>query len=212
MTPSCLAERWLSGRKQRFAKPSYGQKLYRGFESPPLRQKHRTIETLKGVRMHWGQKVILNTVRRQWGPVANGVLWGIAVWSAYGILDFAFFYSSQLFESDQAVFTPIAWKLNAVCLCFYIAAGAVAGAVSTAAAVRLAPGAIRKFGACALPASLTAVITWLPRSQPRQESAASESARSWSRLCSRLPCFGRCGSRTRRQPPGRNSVLSYCGF
>src|SRR5437899_1660544 len=31
-------ERWLSGRKQRFAKPSYGQKLYRGFESPPLRQ------------------------------------------------------------------------------------------------------------------------------------------------------------------------------
>jgi hypothetical protein len=30
-------ERWLSGRKQRFAKPSYGQKLYRGFESPPLR-------------------------------------------------------------------------------------------------------------------------------------------------------------------------------
>src|SRR4051812_26891542 len=36
----CVAqpERWLSGRKQRFAKPSYGQKLYRGFESPPLRQ------------------------------------------------------------------------------------------------------------------------------------------------------------------------------
>ena len=30
-------ERWLSGRKQRFAKPSYG-KPYRGFESPLLRQ------------------------------------------------------------------------------------------------------------------------------------------------------------------------------
>jgi hypothetical protein len=36
-TDAYLAERWLSGRKQRFAKPSYGQKLYRGFESPPLR-------------------------------------------------------------------------------------------------------------------------------------------------------------------------------
>src|SRR3954452_17786785 len=31
-------ERWLSGRKQRFAKPSYWQNRYRGFESPPLRQ------------------------------------------------------------------------------------------------------------------------------------------------------------------------------
>ena len=31
-------ERWLSGRKQRFAKPSYGLNRYRGFESPPLRQ------------------------------------------------------------------------------------------------------------------------------------------------------------------------------
>ena len=30
-------ERWLSGRKRRFAKPLYGQKPYRGFESPPLR-------------------------------------------------------------------------------------------------------------------------------------------------------------------------------
>src|ERR1043166_4341505 len=32
-----FTERWLSGRKQRFAKPSYGQKLYREFESLPLR-------------------------------------------------------------------------------------------------------------------------------------------------------------------------------
>jgi hypothetical protein len=31
-------ERCLSGRKERFAKPSYGQKLYREFESLPLRQ------------------------------------------------------------------------------------------------------------------------------------------------------------------------------
>jgi hypothetical protein len=38
-----LAERWLSGRKQRFAKPSYGQKLYRGFESPPLRQSSSSL-------------------------------------------------------------------------------------------------------------------------------------------------------------------------
>jgi hypothetical protein len=36
--PISSPERWLSGRKQRFAKPSYGLKLYRGFESPPLRQ------------------------------------------------------------------------------------------------------------------------------------------------------------------------------
>ena len=35
--PISSPERWLSGRKQRFAKPSYGLKLYRGFESPPLR-------------------------------------------------------------------------------------------------------------------------------------------------------------------------------
>ena len=32
------AERWPSGLRQRFAKPSYGVNLYRGFESPPLRQ------------------------------------------------------------------------------------------------------------------------------------------------------------------------------
>ena len=30
-------ERWLSGRKQRFAKPPYRVNWYRGFESPPLR-------------------------------------------------------------------------------------------------------------------------------------------------------------------------------
>src|SRR5579872_7016046 len=38
-------ERWLSGRKQRFAKPSYGQKLYRGFESPPLRHSYSNSMT-----------------------------------------------------------------------------------------------------------------------------------------------------------------------
>ena len=32
------AERWPSGLRQRFAKPSYGVNLYRGFESLPLRQ------------------------------------------------------------------------------------------------------------------------------------------------------------------------------
>jgi hypothetical protein len=35
-------ERWLSGRKQRFAKPSRGQKLLPGFESPPLRHDFET--------------------------------------------------------------------------------------------------------------------------------------------------------------------------
>ncbi len=30
-------ERWLSGLKQWFAKPPYAVKVYRGFESPPLR-------------------------------------------------------------------------------------------------------------------------------------------------------------------------------
>jgi hypothetical protein len=33
-----VTERWLSGRKQRFAKPSWAFKVHRGFESPPLRQ------------------------------------------------------------------------------------------------------------------------------------------------------------------------------
>ena len=33
-----LAERWPSGLRRRFAKPLYGQKLYPGFESLPLRQ------------------------------------------------------------------------------------------------------------------------------------------------------------------------------
>src|ERR1700739_673725 len=33
-------ERWVSGLNQAFAKRSYGQKLYRGFKSRPLRQ-HR---------------------------------------------------------------------------------------------------------------------------------------------------------------------------
>src|ERR1022692_2782792 len=42
--PISSPERWLSGRKQRFAKPSYGLKLYRGFESPPLR--HNKINHL----------------------------------------------------------------------------------------------------------------------------------------------------------------------
>ncbi len=37
MTGEAFAERWLSGRKRRFAKPLYGQKPYRGFESPSLR-------------------------------------------------------------------------------------------------------------------------------------------------------------------------------
>ena len=45
--PISSPERWLSGRKQRFAKPSYGLKLYRGFESPPLRQSH-IIKDLQG--------------------------------------------------------------------------------------------------------------------------------------------------------------------
>ena len=33
-----IAERWPSGLRRRFAKPLYGQKLYPGFESLPLRQ------------------------------------------------------------------------------------------------------------------------------------------------------------------------------
>ena len=33
-----LAERWLSGRKHRIANAAYGQNLYLGFESRPLRQ------------------------------------------------------------------------------------------------------------------------------------------------------------------------------
>jgi hypothetical protein len=43
-----FAERWLSGRKQRFAKPSYGLKLYRGFESPPLRQTQFINQSAQG--------------------------------------------------------------------------------------------------------------------------------------------------------------------
>ena len=42
-TPNRTAERWLRGRKQRFAKPSWGLKLYRGFESPPLRHYYITF-------------------------------------------------------------------------------------------------------------------------------------------------------------------------
>ena len=52
---SCVlrTERWLSGRKQRFAKQSYGQKLYREFESLPLRHVFQgpaitTIQTRSG--------------------------------------------------------------------------------------------------------------------------------------------------------------------
>ena len=36
--PPSVAERWPSGLRRRFAKPLYGQKLYPGFKSLPLRQ------------------------------------------------------------------------------------------------------------------------------------------------------------------------------
>src|SRR5271165_3249968 len=53
-----LAERWLSGRKQRFAKPSYWQNRYRGFESPPLRQpqKHSLLPASPALGSGWRTK------------------------------------------------------------------------------------------------------------------------------------------------------------
>src|SRR5438105_6868606 len=36
-------ERWPSGRRQRFAKPSQGQKLCRGFKSRPLRHHYQEL-------------------------------------------------------------------------------------------------------------------------------------------------------------------------
>ena len=47
----CHAERWPSGRRQRFAKPSQGQKLCRGFKSRPLRHTTPLGRTQSSSRM-----------------------------------------------------------------------------------------------------------------------------------------------------------------
>lgn len=60
-------ERWLSGRKQRFAKPSYGQKLYRGFESLPLRQFPHSI--LQGENHFFNCVVAQAAPLSAWQPV-----------------------------------------------------------------------------------------------------------------------------------------------
>jgi hypothetical protein len=43
-----ILERWPRGLRRRFAKSLYGQNLYRGFESPPLRRCAATDPAIAG--------------------------------------------------------------------------------------------------------------------------------------------------------------------
>ena len=52
MTTTFSAERWLSGRKHRFAKPTYGDNSYRGFKSRSLRHFPKPFQCSKLKILH----------------------------------------------------------------------------------------------------------------------------------------------------------------
>jgi hypothetical protein len=76
------AERWPSGLRRRFAKPLYGQKLYPGFESLPLRQTFLDEGSLNLVESQWqDEHERLDPVDCQWPW-----LWSVGAFSDYGAI------------------------------------------------------------------------------------------------------------------------------
>ena len=63
-----------------------------------------------------------------------GAAWGVAAWSAYALVEFAFCSIWPLFTTRQAVFTPLVWTLTASLFNSYWILGGAAGCLFTLAA------------------------------------------------------------------------------
>jgi arylsulfatase A-like enzyme len=63
-------------------------------------------------------------------PVALGAVWGVTMWSAYGLLEYFLYSVIPLFTRPGAVFTPANWRLNALIFDSYWILGALTGAVA----------------------------------------------------------------------------------
>jgi arylsulfatase A-like enzyme len=64
--------------------------------------------------------------------MASGALWGVTVWSAYGLVEMFFCAAWPLFMADLAIFRGPTWLITATIFNAYWIAGAVSGAVSGA--------------------------------------------------------------------------------
>src|SRR3954452_9189444 len=62
-------------------------------------------------------------------PVALGTVWGVAMWSAYGLLEYFLYSVIPLFTRPGAVFTPANWRTNALIFDAYWILGALSGAL-----------------------------------------------------------------------------------
>jgi arylsulfatase A-like enzyme len=64
--------------------------------------------------------------------------WGVAMWSAYALVEYLLYSVLPLFTRSGAVFTPENWRINALILDCYWLLGAITGGVAGAIAHRLA--------------------------------------------------------------------------
>src|SRR5258708_6433193 len=71
--------------------------------------------------------------------LALGVAWGAVAWSAYGLVEFVLCAIWPLFNTSQAVFTPLNWRLTSWLFNSYWVIGGVSGGLLGILARRLPP-------------------------------------------------------------------------
>jgi arylsulfatase A-like enzyme len=92
-------------------------------------------------------------------PVAFGAVWGVAMWSAYALVEYFAYSALPLFIRPAAVFTPANWRSNALILdCYWVLGallGALAGALSHRWTTRSVAGMDRRLDLTSVPGSLS---------------------------------------------------------
>src|SRR5215813_5742977 len=107
------------------------------YVSGQLRRLWATEEIQVASRAYEAHAEILHPAFVLSKPVARGVAWGVAMWSAYALVEYVLYSVLPLFTRPGAVFTPENWRINALILDCYWLLGAITGGVAGAIAHRL---------------------------------------------------------------------------
>jgi len=75
-----------------------------------------------------GESVLARIVFPQ--PITAGIWWGLAMWSAYAIVEYTLLSALVLFRWPLAIFTPEHWRLNSLLLDCYWFLGIMGGAAA----------------------------------------------------------------------------------